>query len=298
MPDQIAPERKIMEGFHVIGKRILLKHLAFVVTLVILPWFTLIPFANGALFTVVDLDDTLKVSDVRSKTVLGIRKTIFRVLFSRQAFAGMPELLRALHQDQTVEETQEESDVIVLTNTQTTWKFTVTPFLDKHSLKFVNLQLRPTGQDGEKSTFKPKKLNEIAGQFPGREMVLIGDNQERDPEYYLNFARSHPEIPSRIYIHRMRVGEWLEGIHYYYTSFEVAYEESLVGTISEGAALEVGRAILENSSMKTILPKFGVCPYEGWYAPKTEHPDPRLNETYAKVQERVRSFCKRNSKGP
>lgn len=58
---------------------------------------------------------------------------------------------------------------------------------------------------GDKSdSFKPKKLQEIAAENPGANMLMFGDNVERDPKFYSDLVATFG-IPARIFIRDARL---------------------------------------------------------------------------------------------
>jgi len=128
-----------------------------------------------------DIDDTVKVTDVFRGREAVLRNTF---LHDYRAVSGMPELYRqwasefgasfqyvsksppALHQP--------------LLEFLTTGGF---PISAMHLCPLMSL---------ERGSFKTRTIEKILAAFPKRQVVLVGDSGERDPQIYAAALRQHP----------------------------------------------------------------------------------------------------------
>ena len=148
------------------------------------------------LSVVSDIDDTIKVSDVRNKKAL-LANTFLK---DYQAVAGMPELYNKWAK-------QGASFHYV---SASPWQLyaPLAEFFDKAGYphgsfhlksfrlkdsSFFNLFASP-----EKT--KNQAIEPLLQAFPKRKFLLIGDSGEKDPEIYAELARKHPQQIERILI--------------------------------------------------------------------------------------------------
>ena len=185
------------------------------------------PLAEEGLSVISDIDDTIKITEVRDKEAT-LRNTFLREF---QAVPGMAQFYQALARSPLtrpsatlspsdgeragVRGRSESPDApkaniafhyisaspwqlyeplaaFVASNGFPAGAFELKEFRWK-SRKFFNLFASP-------EKYKPGVIEPLLKQFPKRKFLLIGDSGERDPEIYGALARKFPEQIIRIYI--------------------------------------------------------------------------------------------------
>lgn len=149
----------------------------------------LVPARENGVAIVCDLDDTLKVSNVRSE------RELFSSTFWEEwrAVEGMPELLIAISR-------ATGATTHYLTAARWPLQGEYAAFLEAEGCPYGSFHMREFDFDLRDLSFardgaqehKRGALNEIAAALPEHEFVLIGDSTEADPEVYGAFAREHP----------------------------------------------------------------------------------------------------------
>lgn len=174
---------------------------------------TIMPLTATGLSVISDLDDTIKVSEVRDHDAL-IRRTFLKPF---EAVPGMAELYRAW-----------------ATNGAQFHYVTASPWqLHMPLVEFAASNAFPAGSWHMKSwrlkdrtfrslfedpgKYKVESISPLLRQFPQRRFVFVGDSGERDPEAYAALARQFPKQVAAIYI-RDVTGE-APGAERYRTNF-------------------------------------------------------------------------------
>jgi hypothetical protein len=144
-----------------------------------------------------DIDDTLKISDVRDREAL-LRNTFLREF---EAVPGMPALLTKWAADDSV---------VIHYVSASPWQLypPLSAFFETAGYpaglwhmksfrwserSFFNLWLSPV-------EYKTATIEPILRRFPARRFVLVGDSGEMDPEAYGDLARRHADQVSLILI--------------------------------------------------------------------------------------------------
>lgn len=144
-----------------------------------------------------DLDDTIKVSEVRDRDAL-LKNTFCRPF---KPVPGMAELYRtwaASHGAQFHYVTASPWQLylplseFVRSNAFPTGTFHMKQFRAKDASVF--------GLFTSPERYKPAVIEPLLRQFPQRQFVLVGDSGEKDPEIYGAVARRFPKQIRRIYI--------------------------------------------------------------------------------------------------
>lgn len=148
---------------------------------------------------VTDIDDTIKISDVRNKKQL-IKNTFLEPF---KAVPGMPELYQNVNS---------KNGVFIHYISASPWQmFTLlSDFLKSagfpngsYTLKdfrvkdtdFFNLFTAP-------EKYKVSSIEPIIQKFPKRKFILVGDSGEKDPEAYGELARKYPNNVEKIWIRK------------------------------------------------------------------------------------------------
>lgn len=135
-----------------------------------------------------DIDDTIKLSDVRDRREL-LLNTFVRTY---QPVAGVAELYRALAEEGMAFHYVSASPV------------QLTPvllgFLEEHGFPAGSLHLRTLdlvkevfGDGSATPEHKRTRIRALLTRFPQRRFVLVGDSGEADPEIYAALLKDHPQ---------------------------------------------------------------------------------------------------------
>ncbi|MBX3019335.1 MAG: DUF2183 domain-containing protein [Bdellovibrionaceae bacterium] len=190
-----------------------------------------------------DIDDTLKISNVRS--LVGKVQNAPR---TDLVFAGMPEIFQALHERGDVE-------FVYLSNAPT-WLMTEAhqTFLRENAFPFGRTFLRPFGSGA--TTFKREVIDRLFAEEPSdTEWILIGDNGERDPLVFWDVQQAYPARKVLAYVHAIYPDNVeLQGYSFnlrpYGSSYDLAAEWVAAGILSpeqvEGVEAVVLRALLRD----------------------------------------------------
>lgn len=166
-----------------------------------------------------DIDDTIKVSEVRKRREL-LLNTFVRPL---KPVPGMAETYRRWATN---------SGTAFHYVSASPWQLApaLEEFLTRDGFPAGTLQLRTLRWRKElfggysPDTHKRTEIGRLLAMFPEREFVLVGDSGERDPEIYGTLAREHPGRIRAIYI-RDVTGE---------AATAVRYKEAFKGMPKEG----------------------------------------------------------------
>lgn len=155
------------------------------------------PMAEEGISIISDLDDTIKVTEVRD------RKKMLHNTFASEfrAVPGMATQYQKMATEHNVSfhyvsaspwQLFEPLNRFVVSNGFPAGTFELKPFRWKDR-SFFSLFSSP-------EKYKPGVIEPLLQQFPKRVFVLIGDSGERDPEIYGALARKYPEQIFRILI--------------------------------------------------------------------------------------------------
>eukprot|EP00419_Tripos_fusus_P002194 CAMPEP_0172684410 /NCGR_PEP_ID=MMETSP1074-20121228/19535_1 /TAXON_ID=2916 /ORGANISM="Ceratium fusus, Strain PA161109" /LENGTH=858 /DNA_ID=CAMNT_0013503417 /DNA_START=257 /DNA_END=2833 /DNA_ORIENTATION=+ len=136
-----------------------------------------------------DIDDTVKVTDVFRGREAVLRNTF---LHDYRAVPGMPELYRKWASELGASFQYVSKSPPALH--QPLLKFLTTsgfPISSMHLCPLMSL---------ERKSFKTRTIEKILEAFPKRQVVLVGDSGERDPEIYAALLRQHPKQIVKVFI--------------------------------------------------------------------------------------------------
>lgn len=136
-----------------------------------------------------DIDDTLKISHVRSAA-----NAVMNAPRTDLVFAGMPELFRALRD-------RGDAEFIYLSNAPD-WLMSEahTAFLKINGFPAGRILLRPWGASS--LSFKREVLDRLIAEAPPESSwLLIGDNGERDPLVFWDVLHAYPALDARAFVH-------------------------------------------------------------------------------------------------
>lgn len=159
--------------------------------------------ANARTGIVCDIDDTLLVTWV-PRPMLALWNSFVLREHARTVVPGMPELLRVLSAD--------DSFVVYLSTGA--WNFAphLTRFMAEHKIPPGPLMLTDWGPTHNSwfrsgSTHKRDSLELLRLQHPNMVWTLIGDDGQRDPVIYREFANAHPEAVRAVAIRQLSAAQ-------------------------------------------------------------------------------------------
>ena len=167
-------------------------------------------FADQKVILVSDIDDTIKNSHV-----LDTDSTVANAFIPKNAFLGMAPLYQALYKDKVIDE------IVYLSNAP---KFLMYPFHKRFLRKTGFPEGRLLLSKGlSNKGHKVNALREIIQNESPKELILIGDNGEKDTEIYASIQKEFPEVKMTAYIHQAysQLG--------YYNNFGKKLEEGQTG---------------------------------------------------------------------
>jgi hypothetical protein len=143
-----------------------------------------------------DVDDTIKISDVRNRRAL-LANTFLREF---RTVAGMPSLYQQW----------ERLGVQFHYVSASPWQLyrPLAEFIDKErfppgSLHMKMFRLKDSSALAlvtSPQKYKPEVIAKILTDFPKRRFILVGDSGERDPEIFAELAQKYPQQIARIFI--------------------------------------------------------------------------------------------------
>lgn len=178
-----------------------------------------------ALTVISDLDDTVKITRVHH--ISGI----YNGLLNTQVFLGMNFLLNSF-KDQDV-----SNKVILVSGSPEKVKPMVLRLINVNKIKIDDLHLV------NKTSNKGPKLLKLASEIQD-DLVLIGDDQESDPDFYEAIKKQFPDKVKAIYIHQLNPRILPPGQVGFYSAYEIALYEAHAGRLSEDALEKVKQSII------------------------------------------------------
>jgi phosphatidate phosphatase APP1 len=150
-----------------------------------------------------DIDDTVKISEVRSKKAL-IENTFVH------PFKAVPSIA------QKYSAWAEQGVSFHYVSSSPWYLYTeLTSFLEQSgfpdfslslkSFRFRDESLLALFKDGDET--KPRQIRQVIEKYPRRQFVLIGDSGEQDPEVYTAIKLEYPNQIMAIYIRDLGLGD-------------------------------------------------------------------------------------------
>ncbi|HZH18819.1 MAG TPA: phosphatase domain-containing protein [Geodermatophilus sp.] len=189
---------------------------------------------------VCDIDDTVWITGIRHPLRAAWR-TFAGNGSTRRPVAGMAALL-----DRLVEGVP-HAPVVYVSNGPWNLAGPITHFLERHdfppgALLLTDWGITPRAWFRSGRAHKRGSLERLAGDLPGVQWVLVGDDGEHDPAIYRDFARSHPDRVAAIALRTVAP-----------LGTEAPETEERVGAVPVVRAGD-GRALAEHLGRMGVLP--------------------------------------------
>lgn len=224
----------------------------------------------GRTLIVTDIDDTLKIAHVRDS----VDKVIYGARTDR-AFVGMAELLSEAAKRPDVE-------VIYLSNAPE-WLMgnSHRTFLNRHGFPRGRIYLRGFGTSSE--SHKPEVLQKIVETEDFSELILLGDNGERDPLYFEELQKAYPDRSIFAYVHAI----YRDNLH------NVQYQPRLIPFVSAyDLAVNMGlhqeASLIESPVHQALLRDLRDEPQASQVTPEWTHCHPDAESTWSALTEEWR----------
>ncbi len=205
-----------------------------------------------ALTVISDLDDTVKITHVNSASA------IYNGLFGQSVFLGMDKLIRAY------KETDASTRIIFVSGSPKIIKRSIQELFKSHQIQADGVFL----ENGSKN--KISRLHELIKNLQD-EVVLLGDDQEHDPDFYQQLKHRYPDKIKAIYIHQLNNRIPYKGQRGFITAYELALFEEAAGRLNQKAVENVYshmQRVLQSAEAdpfmferiaKTLVPKWSEC---------------------------------------
>lgn len=237
------------------------------------------PFIVGILFLLIsslyaeqfvlvsDLDDTLKITNGKNT-----KKMIQNAFFKTDTFLGMPMLYRQLERAGIYEAYLLSASPFIVKNN-------VNRLINRFDLNFKNIFLRGIRDLKDKRKYKLKRLREIIAQTKDQ-LILIGDDQDLDPEIYMSVKKEFPHRVKSIFIRKIQNRKLPKGVVGFITPLDIAL--SLKFFLGENNLKELYIKLSKVEKTEKIIPDFAYCPKNKWLNSKR----------YEYFVKKVNHFCK------
>lgn len=233
-----------------------------------------------ALMVVSDVDDTFKITNSASAV-----DAAWAGLFKKNVFAGMPELYRSWK--------AQGAQLYFVTGSPTLIAGRIRSLLASSGVSYDGLRTRGNLSEGNLS-FKVRTISALMDAQPDEQVVLLGDDVDKDPEVLSALAQKYPGRVIGSYIRPVRHRASLVEQIPYVTAFDIAAAELQRGRLTEAQVSEVQQEILSAPS-KRLFPSFVWCPTDlaGTMLPTETTAAPGAEA----VKERVESICRGRQSG-
>lgn len=193
-----------------------------------------------------DLDDTIKQTNVKNPG-----DAAYNALFTQKVFSGIPELFDSMK--------SYTDKLYVLTNSFNFFRYNIFKLLDKFDIQALEVSTRHLFRDKDGFKYKYEYIVDKMKETNGK-VILMGDDNGKDPEVYAEVLKNYPDKVLSIYIHKVMNRKLPRGITSYITAFEIAVHEFEKGRMNLNDALVLGESSLNEFELKNIIPKFSYCP--------------------------------------
>ena len=194
----------------------------------------LLSISAHAVTIISDLDDTIKITHVKAA------QAIQRSLLSTDAFLGMPELMRAF-------KSSEKNKLFIVSGSFSIVHGPVSKLLNTNGIDADHVYL----VNG--SSKKPATLDQLVNAAQD-DVILLGDDQESDPQFYKALQKKYPTKIKAVYIHQLNDVLLPENQTGFLTAYEVAAHETAAGRLTVQNLDQVKANIADNLDFKKYDP--------------------------------------------
>ncbi len=240
-------------------------------------------YAN-ATSIVSDLDDTIKITNVKSKL------HFINSLFGRKGFVAMPELYDSVlaHND--------GSELYIVSASPKYIGSSVKAFLKKRKYP-ANRVILKTSEFKNKFEYKVSAITKILSQDNNETYILVGDDTQKDPEVYEAIQQQFSNKVEAVYIRSINGRDLPQGQTRFFSAYDIVLMEHLSGLLDVNDVLRVGRTTLENQKSGLEIPKFAQCPQANWLTNQVDISvlDKQVLSLTKQIEAKIYSACQRRS---
>lgn len=245
---------------------------------------TLAVHTTNATSIISDLDDTIKITNVKSKL------HFLNSLFGRKGFVAMPELYESLLNHKN------DSDLYIVTASPKFISFSVKSFLKKRNYPPSHLILK-TPEYKNKLDYKIAVISKILSQKNDETYILIGDDSQKDPEVYSAIQQLFPDKVENVYIRSINGRNLPQGQIRFYSAFDIALMEYQSGLLDANDVLQIGTSLLESRKASLVIPKFAECPKAHWLTNQVDIrlADEQIHKLTLQVESKINNVCQKRA---
>ena len=186
------------------------------------------------LIIISDLDETIREANIEKKTKAGLK-----LLSGVKAYEGLKIIFNEIKLNNP------DAKFYYLSNSYP-FLYNGTKWTTKNGFPEGTIYQRCLKDKSE--DFKPKRLKEIASAHPNAQLILFGDNIERDPGFYKNFLAETQIKDAQVFIRDARL-EFTQDSELTYFQTEAQITEAL--DISEATS-----SVVKNLAFNKLVPKY------------------------------------------
>lgn len=205
--------------------------------------------ASAGVSIISDLDDTIKITNAGH-----LPTASYNGVFTEKVFLGMPEFLAEARNYSNALHIVTASPKIIAPRVRAT--------LRKNGIAFDSVSLRNVLKEKDKLAFKVKAISRVI-DTSADEIILIGDDVDKDPEVFEEVQKLYPHKVMGSYIHVVSGRTLSSKVSKYWTTFDLALREFLAGRMDLTGVERVTKVMLDSERLKYIFPKFADCPSQG-----------------------------------
>lgn len=231
-----------------------------------------------ALVVVSDFDDTIKITNAGN-----IAAATYNGIFKSKVYTGIPELLAEMR--------SYTSELHIVSAAPSVIAPRMRSLLRKQGIQYDSLNYRLIRAWDNKIHFKVKTIERILES--GEEVILLGDDVEKDPEIFVDIQQRFPGQVIAAYVHQVKNRPLPSGVTAYYTGFDIALREYLSGRMDEASVGRILLAFDEAGNLRRSFPGFSYCPVDGtnfqWQVATS------FNKGASELTDKIIRFCSRGS---
>lgn len=228
-----------------------------------------------------DLDDTLKITQVQSSG-----RAVWNGIFTRKVFAGIPELWDNL---------QKYSDKsYVLTSSPNQIRFNILKLFQKFHMDVDELITRSLFRQRDSYRYKYEAIEKIILKNPNSELILLGDNTDKDHEVYQQIQLAYPKNVNAIYMHKVKDFPIPAGQISWISVLDIAIHEFSQQRMTFSEVVSIYETLIDTEVHK-IIPNKLFCPknLNDW----KKRNDPELQQMQKQLAVKILNYCRFGSKG-
>ncbi len=223
-------------------------------------------------------DDVLRQAENTS-----LMKAVIKIFEDDKGFSGMPELYHSISN-------QETTPHFVLVSAISNWFDTrIDSFLTRSQFPSNHRYLRNWLTEWSIESFKIEKISEILKKMPDRKFIVIFDNSSASINLAKKIRQQFSKHIVAIYLRQVQNKALPPESVGFYTAFDIAVKEHQEGRLSSEDVSKVGKAVLIEQDINSIIPTYAKCPVYD-FSCETRSID--IKNICLKVGQHIQALCK------